>query len=158
VKNGSTFFLRFVVIILNIIVLAIAFLGFPLVIKEVSQYYPKLLLYPIVTGIYLTAIPFYYALTQVWKLLGLIDKNNAFSQESVNALKNIKVSAISIAGVYTILLPVLYVIAEVDDAPGVLALPLVVTFAAIVIAVFAAVLQRLLHEAVDIKSDNDLTI
>ena len=49
-------------------------------------------------------------------------------------------------------------VAEVDDAPGLIAFPLIIIFASFVIAVFAAVLQRLLKEAIDIKSDNDLTI
>jgi hypothetical protein len=31
-------------------------------------------------------------------------------------------------------------------------------FASMVIAVFAAVLQRILQEAIDIKSENDLTV
>ena len=35
---------------------------------------------------------------------------------------------------------------------------LVIIFASMVIAVFAAVLQRLLQEAIDIKSENDLTV
>jgi hypothetical protein len=35
---------------------------------------------------------------------------------------------------------------------------LVIIFASMVIAVFAAVLQRLLQEAIHIKSENDLTI
>ncbi len=157
-KKGSTFFLRFVVIILGLIIFGIAFIGFPWVIKDISEFYPKIVLYPIITGIYLTALPFYYALFKVWALLGLIDSNNAFSMDSVSALRSIKVSAYIIAGIYTLLIPVLYIIAEVDDAPGVLAIPLIATFAAMVIAVFASVLERLLREAVNIKSDNDLTI
>ncbi|MER2256900.1 MAG: DUF2975 domain-containing protein, partial [Priestia megaterium] len=35
---------------------------------------------------------------------------------------------------------------------------LVVPFASLVIAVFAAVLQKLLQEAIHIKSENDLTV
>lgn len=157
-KKGSTFFLRFVVIILGIIIFGIALVGLPWVIDQVKEYYPKIVLYPIVAGMYITALPFYFALFQVWHLLGLIDDNEAFSTESVDSLRNIKLSAYTIAGIYTMMLPILYIIAEVDDAPGLLAIPLIVTFAAMVIAVFAAVLEKLLREAVNIKSDNDLTI
>lgn len=157
-KKGSTLFLRFVVIVLGLIIFGIAFVGLPWVIGEVKEYYPKIVLYPIVAGMYITAIPFYFALFQVWELLGLIDDNYAFSYESVDSLRKIKISAYAIAGIYTLMLPILYIIAEVDDAPGILAIPLIVTFAAMVIAVFAAVLEKLLREAVNIKSDNDLTI
>jgi hypothetical protein len=48
--------------------------------------------------------------------------------------------------------------AEVDDAPGLILVGMVPIFTSLVIAVFAAVLQRLLQEAIDIKSENDLTV
>ncbi|HDR6753118.1 TPA: DUF2975 domain-containing protein, partial [Bacillus thuringiensis] len=35
---------------------------------------------------------------------------------------------------------------------------LIIVFASLVIAVFAAILQRLLQEAINIKSENDLTV
>jgi len=55
-------------------------------------------------------------------------------------------------------LPLFYLVAEKDDAPGIILIGLVLIFASMVIAVFAAVLQRLLQEAIDIKSENDLII
>ena len=55
-------------------------------------------------------------------------------------------------------MPLFYLIAEMDDAPGIILIGLVLIFASMVIAVFAAVLQRLLQEAIDIKSENDLTV
>ncbi|MGO4375941.1 DUF2975 domain-containing protein, partial [Paenibacillus sp. MCAF20] len=45
-----------------------------------------------------------------------------------------------------------------DDAPGIILVGMVLIFASLVIAVFAAVLQKLLKEAIDIKSENDLTV
>ncbi|MDG0933775.1 DUF2975 domain-containing protein, partial [Bacillus paranthracis] len=35
---------------------------------------------------------------------------------------------------------------------------LIIVFASLVISVFAAILQRLLQEAIHIKSENDLTV
>jgi hypothetical protein len=55
-------------------------------------------------------------------------------------------------------MPLFYLIAEMDDAPGIIVIGMVVIFASMVIAVFAAVLQRLLQEAIDIKSENDLIV
>ncbi|MED0659949.1 DUF2975 domain-containing protein, partial [Bacillus smithii] len=37
-------------------------------------------------------------------------------------------------------------------------LQFIIIFASLVIAVFAAILQRLLQEAINIKSENDLTV
>jgi len=55
-------------------------------------------------------------------------------------------------------MPLFYLMAEKDDAPGIILIGMVMIFASMVIAVFAAVLQRLLKEAIDIKSENDLTV
>jgi hypothetical protein len=48
--------------------------------------------------------------------------------------------------------------ADTDDAPGVVAIGLVIIFASAIVAVFAAVLQKLVQNAVNIKSENDLTV
>src|SRR5690606_9880550 len=106
---------------------------------------------------YVSTIPFYFALYQTLKLLNYIDKNKAFSELSVTALKKIKNCAIIISGLYVVALPLVYVIAEWDDAPGLILIGMVIIGASMVIAVFAAVLQKLLKEAIDIKSENDLT-
>ena len=45
-----------------------------------------------------------------------------------------------------------------DDPAGFVAIGLVVIFASAVIATAAAVFQTLLQNAVDIKSENDLTV
>ena len=114
--------------------------------------------YLVLIDLYASAIPFYFALYQAFKLLSYIDKNKAFSELSVKALKKIKYCAITISILYVLGMPLFYLIAEKDDAPGVIVIGLVIIFASMVIAVFAAVLQKLLQEAIDIKSENDLTV
>lgn len=103
-------------------------------------------------------MPFYFALYQAFKLLRYIDENKAFSQLSVTALKMIKYCAFTISSLHVLVLPLFYLFAEIDDAPGVVFAGLLVPFASMVIAFFAAVLQKLLKNAIDIKSENDLTI
>ncbi len=93
--------------------------------------------YFVIFYFYLTAIPFYFALYQAYKLLNYIDKNEAFSELSVRALKNIKYSAITISVLYVISLPLFYIVAEIDDAPGIIVIGLILIFASMVIAVFA---------------------
>lgn len=114
--------------------------------------------YPIVLGMNVTAIPFFIALYQTLKLLGYIDKNNAFSELSVQALKIIKYCAITISSLYAIGMPYIFFVGDKDDAPGVVAIGLIIISASAVIAVFAAVLQKLLRNAIDIKSENELTV
>ncbi|GEL77158.1 hypothetical protein TMU01_13930 [Tenuibacillus multivorans] len=107
---------------------------------------------------YVSVIPFFVALYQAFKLLSYIDKNQAFSELSVKALKKIKFCAITISGLYILMMPFVYLIAELDDAPGLIIIGMIPIFASTVIAVFAAVLKKLLQEAIDIKSENDLIV
>ncbi|ACV63882.1 conserved hypothetical protein [Desulfofarcimen acetoxidans DSM 771] len=146
----ETLFLKVVVYLIGIAILGLCVFGLP----SLANY----LHYPVLIGMYAAAIPFFFALYQTLKLLSYIDKNKAFSELSVKALKNIKYCAIIISILYAGLIPLLFPIAQADDAPGITALGLTITFAAIVIAVFAAVLQKLLKNAIDIKSENDLTV
>jgi hypothetical protein len=55
-------------------------------------------------------------------------------------------------------MPLYYLMAERVDPPSIMPIGLIIIFASMVIAVFAAVLQKLLKEAIDIKSENDLTV
>lgn len=152
--KGSTLFLRSTVIGLGLIVLTLAVFGLPAAIRSDNTGYYHSILY----GMYLTVVPFYIALYYTLKLLSYIDKNKAFSNASVQALKYIKYCAVTITGLYCAGLPLIYYAADKDDAPGVMVLGLVFIFAPLVIAVFAAVLQKLLHSAMIIKSENDLTV
>jgi len=162
-KQGSTLFLKLAVIIMGIPVLAACIFLLPNLAKLAMKHVTDgttlaYMVFALVTIMYVSAIPFYFALYQALKLLSYIDKNQAFSQISVTALKSIKKCAITITGLYVVALPFVFIIAEWDDAPGLALLGLVVVGAAMVIAVFAAVLQRLLQEAINIKSENDLTV
>jgi hypothetical protein len=56
------------------------------------------------------------------------------------------------------MMPFIFQLAEYDDAPGLVIIGMVPIFASIVIAVFAAVLVRLLKDAIEYKNDHDLTI
>lgn len=114
--------------------------------------------YLVLIDLYAAAIPFYFALYQAYKLIGYIDKNKAFSELSVRVLKNIKYCAAIISSLFVVVMPLFYLIAEKDDAPGIILIGIALIFASMVIAVFAAVLQKLLQEAIDIKSENDLTV
>jgi hypothetical protein len=156
----ETLFLKLAVVLMGLPVLALCIFLVPELGNIAAKLLPgfdmiKYLVYIIFDA---SAIPFYFALYQAFKLLRYIDKNTAFSELSVNALRNIKFCAITICSLHVLVLPLFYLFAEKDDAPGVIFVGLVVPFASMVIAVFAAVLQKLLKNAIDIKSENELTI
>lgn len=153
-KQVSTLFLRSAVFAIGLVVLAACIFALPLGISldKTGGYRPILL------GLYVTAIPFFAALYQTLKLLQYIDRNEAFSDLSIKALQFIKYCAVTISTLFAAGAPYLYHMADRDDAPGVLLLGLVIMFASFVIATFAAVLQKLVQNAIDIKTENDLTV
>lgn len=159
-KRVSTQFLRVAVVFIGLPILALCIFFVPALGNVFAEMVPSFAFvkYIIFLVFYGSTIPFYFALYQAMKLLGFIDKGAAFSQLSVEALKKVKVCATLISGLHMLALPLFYVFAELDDAPGVIFVGLVVPFASMVIAVFAAVLQRLLQDAISIKAENDLTV
>lgn len=153
-KKSSTVFLRSTVILIGALVFFLCVYAIPRVVDSIdmSGYDPILL------GLYIPAIPFFFALYQAMKLLNYIDKNNAFSLASVNAFRTIKYCALAISGLFVAGMPYIFYVADKDDAPGVVVIGCVIIFASFVIATFSAVLQKLIQNAVDIKSENDLTV
>ncbi|EJQ45470.1 hypothetical protein IEE_02351 [Bacillus cereus BAG5X1-1] len=159
-KQRSTLFLKTAIILIGIPILALCIFLVPNIGNYAAELYPDIayIKYLILINLYATVVPFYFALYQAFKLVSFIDKGNAFSKLSVRALKKIKNCAVTISILYVVGMPLFYLVAERDDAPGIIILGMLLIFASMVIAVFAAVLQRLLKDAIDIKSENDLTV
>lgn len=157
-KKGSTTFLKFVLILIAGAVLT-GLLAFPHFEGRAGNLdFINVYMDPVIGYIYLSSIPFFLALVQAFKLLGLIEHKKAFTQAAVNHLKNIKFCALGLAGFATIGMPFLFVAAQNDDAPGLVLIAGVFIFATLVVATGAAVFQALLQNAVDIKNENDLTV
>ena len=152
-KKSSTLFLKLVISLIGIAVLAwIIVFAISVMSDEGGLFLPVLVIMCV------TAIPFFFELYQTLRLLGYIDKNIAFSALSVKALRNIKYCAITIGALYAAGMPFLFSVADKDDAPGVVGFGLIFIFASIVVATFAAVLQRLVRNGLEMKSENDLTV
>jgi hypothetical protein len=108
---------------------------------------------------YIASIPFFFALYQAFKLLGYIERNKVFSLSSVKALRIIKYCAIAIPGFIVAGLVWLIITQHgKDDMAGPVALGIFAAFISVVIAAAAAVFEKLLRSAIDIKTENDLTV
>ncbi len=160
-KRSSTIFLQTVIVLIGIVALAII-IRFPLTegratnLDLFSIYADPFIIYG-----YLASIAFFVALHQAFKLLGYIGQNKVFSLNSVKALRTIKYCAIALG--ILIVMAGLYIRVSFngnadDDPAGFLAVSIMATFISIVIATAAAVFERTLQSAVDIKSENDLTV
>lgn len=160
-NQASTVVLRLAIFAISAIVLALCVFALPAAWRAVPAEHPADIAYAfygILLGLYAAALPFFFALYQAIKLLGYIDKNKAFSQDSVQALQRIAYCGLSIAAVFTMLLPFLYVWAQSDDAPGLILFGMMFVGASLTVSVFAAVMKRVLQQAIDMKDENDLTV
>ncbi len=113
---------------------------------------------PFLAYAYTASMAFFLALQQAFKVLGYVRQNQTLSQATVNALRTIKYCAWAIicfvaGGVLFIL-----IFGDKEDRPAGLFMSMLITFASIVIATVAAMFERILQNAVDIKSENDLTV
>jgi hypothetical protein len=158
-KRIPTIFLQAVIVLIGMVVLAIL-IRFPLTegraanLDLFSIYADPFILYG-----YVASIAFFVALYKAFKLLGYIGQNKVFSSDSVETLKSIKYCAIvlsiliAIAGLYIRISHT-----KEDDPAGFIAMCIVTTFVSIVVATAAAIFEKILQNAMDMKSENDLTI
>jgi O-antigen/teichoic acid export membrane protein len=97
-------------------------------------------------------------LYQAFKLLILVDSNNVFSQQAINVLKNIKYASLILIGFIAIAEIFIHLFAGGDDPAGPTMLGFIVSIAVAVVATAASIFQKILRNAVDLKSENDLTV
>ena len=113
---------------------------------------------PFLILVYIGSIPFFVAIYQAFKLLGYAGQNKIFSQAAVKALRTIKYCAIAIIGFVVVEEFFIMLNRGNDDAAGGVFMGVLITFGSIVIATAAAMFERILQNALDIKSENDLTV
>ena len=158
-KKSSTIFLQVDIVALGIVALAIM-IRFPLTegravnLDLFSIYSDPFIIYG-----YVVSIAFFVALWEAYKLLGYIRQNKVFSISSVKTLRTIKYCAIILSiSIVTAALFIMTSHNKDDDPAGFIAMGILTTFISIVIAAAAAVFERTLQNAVDIKSENDLIV
>lgn len=158
-KRISILFLQAVIVLIGIVALSIM-IRFPLTegraenLDLFSIYFDPFIFYG-----YASSIAFFVALYKAFKLLGYIGQNKLFSLNSIRTLRSIKYCAIIFsilimtAGLYTRIFH-----NKEDDPAGFLAMCIIITFISVIVAIAVAVLEKILQNAVDMKSENDLTI
>lgn len=112
----------------------------------------------ILVGLYVTAIPFLWALFRANQLLTLVAHGSVFFDHTITHLRDIKRATLIIFAIYLVGTPYVFYLADKDDAPGLLALHLTLTTACFIIATLVGILQQLFAAAAEIKAENDLTV
>jgi hypothetical protein len=142
--------------------LAVCIFALPAVAADDAARHPDLAWqrYPFLAFAYTLAAAFLFALYQGFKLLTYVDANKAFSELSVRALGYIKLCAITIILMLTAGLLTLMILSsgKGEDMTGIVMLVLVTTFISAIGATLVVVLQKHVQKAIEMKSENDLTV
>ena len=112
---------------------------------------------PFLAFAYVGSIPFFVALYQAFKVLGYAGQNQVFSPAAVKGLRTIKYCAITIIG-FVAVAEIIIMLNDEEDKPGGIVIGILIIFGSIVIATAAAMFERILQNAVEMKSENDLTV
>ena len=157
-NRSSTIFLQIVIVLIGIG--ALALLLWEPQIEGVNAHATNFEIYfkdPFLALVYAGSIPFFIALYQAFKVLGYVGQNMVFSPAAVKALRIIKYCAIAIIGFVAVSV-VFMIFGDRDDRPAGVFMRILIIFPSIVIAAAAAIFEQILQNAVDIKSENDLTV
>lgn len=157
-KRSSTRFLQTVIVLLAIG--ALALLLWEPQIEGRNKHATMFEIYftdSFLAYVYLGSIPFFVALYQAFKALGYAGQNQIFSPAAVKALLTIKYCAIAIIGFVAVSV-IFFLFSDPDDRPAGVFMRILIVFPSIVVAAAAAVFERILQNAVELKSENDLTV
>jgi hypothetical protein len=159
-KRSSTIFLQVVVVIIGLGVLALMLWEPHLEGRNVnSTVFQVYFNDPFLAYAYTASIAFFTALYQAFKLLGYVRRNEVFSQAAVKALRTIKYCAMTLVAFIVGAEAWLFIFQRgKDDIAGGVMMGLIMIFVSAVVATAAAVFERTLQSAVDLKSENDLTV
>jgi DUF2975 family protein len=157
-KFGATVFLRGVLVIFAIVVLALLlvephFEGRNAHATLFEIYFKD----PFLAYAYVAAIPFFVGLYQAFKVLGYAGRNKEFSPPAVRSVRTIKYCAIALVG-FIVGGEAIIMFGNSDDRAGGVMVGAFILFASLVVATAMTILERALQNAVDMKSENDLTV
>lgn len=159
-KRSSTIFLQIVIVLIGIGALALM-LWEPHV-EGRNAHATTFEIYfkdPFLAYAYTASIAFFVALYQAFKLLGYIGANQVFSPRAVKALRTIKYCALTLIAFIVGAEAFFFIVQRgKEDIAGGVMIGLVMMFVSAVAATAAAVFEKLLQSAVEIKSENDLTV
>ena len=160
-NRSSIIFLQIVIVLFGVAVLA--FMLWEPQVEGVNKNRTNFEIYfqdPLLAIVYVGSIPFFVALYQAIRALGYVGREQGFSQEVVKALRIIRYCALAIIGFVGLAELFIVLSGNLDDEnPGVpIFMGLLVCIPSIVVATVAAMFARILKNAVELKSENDLTV
>jgi hypothetical protein len=157
-KRSSTAFLQVVIVLIGIGALALL-LWEPHLEGRNAHATPFEIYFkdPFLAYAYIASIPFFAALYQAFKVLGYAGRNEVFSHAAVKSLRTIKYCAMAIIG-FVAGAEIFIMLHNSDDRAGGVFMGILIAVGSVVVATAAATFERVLQNAVDLQSENDLTV
>jgi len=159
-KRSSTIFLQIVVVLIGAIMLTLMLWEPHL--EGRNAHATTLQIYfndPFLAYAYTASLAFFTALYQAFKLLGFAGRNNIFSPDAVKSIRIIKYCALLLIAFVLGAEGYIWVFVRgTDDIAGGVAMGLMMMFVSVVVATAAGVFEHFLQNAVNMKSENDLTV
>jgi len=160
-KRSATLFLQVILVLIGAVVLALMLWEPHLEGRNAHAtvwqvYFDD----PFLAYAYAGSIAFFVALWQGFKLLGYMRRDEVFSPASVKALRTIKRCAITLIA-FLLGAELFFVVVQrtrEDDIAGGVMMGLFLILVSVVVATAAAVFERTLQNAVEMKTEHDLTI
>jgi len=157
-NRGASLFLRAVLVLIGIG--ALAFLLWEPHLEGRNADATLFAIYfkdPFLAYAYIGSTPFFVGLYHAFKVLGYSGRSREFSPSAVRSLRTIKYCAIALVG-FVAVGEVFILSNKGEDHAGGVAMGVFIAFASIVVATAMAILERAAQNAVDIKSESDLTV
>jgi hypothetical protein len=159
-KKSSTIFLQGVTVLIGICALGFM-LGEPHFEGRNAQATLSEIYFndPFLACAYIASIPFFVGLWNAFKLLQYAGENKIFSQAALKALRTIKYCATLLVASAVAGEAYLFIFQRgKDDITGGVFMGLLMIFISGTVAIAVGAFERVLHNGVNIKSENDLVV
>lgn len=150
-KKHSIIILKIIILLIALFMLIFSVIGMVSLIKDPINFIYGHILYPIVIVIYISTIIIYLAFYQTFMLLDLIKEKLTFSMKTKTHLEKIKISGLVFSVLYFFLLPFVYMLANADDAPGIIFVGMIPFIGGFIVSLFADIIIKLIDEGMSLK-------
>ncbi len=138
-----TIILRIIALLFALAGLVVCVFALPSFSASLVKFYPaqSFWRYPVLAGLYAAAACYFFALSHFWLLLNGIDRDGTLPVKSLRAIRH---SAIVFCVLYALFaMPTIYLLADLDDAPGLILMGAFLDAIPVGVAALTVVLERI---------------
>lgn len=157
-QHGFSLWMKAITVACAVLGLCLCFLLAPMLIDDLTTTYEELenMFYPGILFVWVTAIPFFAALAEVWLICGEIGRDNSFCVKNALRLRNL--SGICALECVLYMIGIVLLLVKGVSVSWLFLFFLFIIFICVSAAVGCAMLSHLVRKAADLRQDSELTI